>query len=117
MAPAGVGETVLQPAIGRQQQQALAVGIEATGGIDAGMINPVGQAAPSAAWLPAELAENPVGLMEEEGVQGRARESDAAAGTPEIDDADRDQQQSKIHREGRQNHGQGSGADHPKARS
>jgi hypothetical protein len=71
VAPARIGEPLLEPAFGGEQQQPFAVGIEAAGGIDARMLDPVGQAAPAAARLGTELAQDPIGFMEEQGVQGR----------------------------------------------
>lgn len=115
MPPSGVGEAMLQPAVGGEQQQPFTVGVEAPGGVDAGVIDPVGQATPAAAGLPAELTENPVGLVEEEGVQGWRLDSGAAAATPEVDNADRDQQQTQVHRERWQHHRPLCRAAHPKA--
>ena len=73
MAPAGVGESVLQPTIAGEQQQAFAVGIEATRRVHLPLLDPVGQAAPSTAGLTAELAEHAVRLVEQEGGWRSAR--------------------------------------------
>jgi hypothetical protein len=70
VAPAGIGEPLLQPAIRGEQQQALTIGIKTAGRIDIRAGDPVSQAGPAAAWFRAELAKDAVGLVEEEGVQG-----------------------------------------------
>lgn len=75
--PARIGEAMLQSSIGGQQQQALAVGIEPTGGIDSGDGNVGGQGLPATAGLRAELAENAVGLVEQDRRQGSGRGGDA----------------------------------------
>jgi hypothetical protein len=67
VAPAGIGESLLQGADAGEQQQAFAVGVEAAGGVDGGNGDELGQVPPAAAWFVGELAENPVGLVEQQG--------------------------------------------------
>jgi len=70
--PAGIGESLLQVAVAGEQQQAFAVGIEAAGSVDIRNVDEIGQAPPAASRLRRELAENPVGLVEQKGGgQGR----------------------------------------------
>lgn len=92
--PGGIGEPMLETAVVRQQQQPLAVGIEPAGRVDARHRNVVGQAGPAAGLVRAELAENPVGLVEQQGGQGRRRlrGSGGLAGLPEVDSTNADQQ-------------------------
>jgi len=66
MAPAGIGESVLQPAIAGEQQQAFAIGIEAARRVHLSLRDPVGQAAPGTAGFTAELAKHAIRLVKEE---------------------------------------------------
>ena len=113
VAPGRIGEALLQTAVAGEQQQAFAVGIEAAGGVDVRDRDVIGQATPAAARFRCELAEHPVGLVEQQGGQRRLRalRSGCLAGAPEVHHADRDQQQAQIHRNGRQDHGGGSAAE------
>ena len=66
VAESRVREALLQATIGRQQQQALAVGIKPTCCIDIRNVHPVGQTSPAAAVFRCELAQNPVGLVKQD---------------------------------------------------
>jgi hypothetical protein len=70
VSPGRIGEPVLEPAFPGEDQQPFAVGIEASGGIDGRNIDEVGKGAPGAARLGAELAEDAVGLVEQQSGQG-----------------------------------------------
>jgi hypothetical protein len=64
-----VGEALLQATLVGEQQQALAISIQPTRGIHAREVDEIGQAAPATAGFRRELAENPVGLVEQDGGQ------------------------------------------------
>jgi len=85
MAKAGVGEPLLQPAVAGEQQQAFAVGIEAARRIDLWNRDEISKASPAATRFWGELAQNPIGLVEEQSGQERAS---GFAGFPKVDRAD-----------------------------
>ena len=58
-----VGQLMLQLAVAGEQQQPLAISIQAPSGIDAFDRNEGGQAVPTAARFRAELAQHSVGLV------------------------------------------------------
>ena len=66
MAPAGVGQPLLQTTPIRQQQKPLAVGIQPAGWVDMGCCDVIRQGSPATPGLGGELAEHPVGLVEED---------------------------------------------------
>ena len=66
VAKAWVGELMLQLAVAGEQQQPLAIGIQAPSGIDAFDRNEGGQAVPTAARFRGELAQHPVGLVKQQ---------------------------------------------------
>ena len=82
------------------------VAIKTAGGVDAGNWHQVGQGAPAAAGLRAELAQHAIGLVQQQGGHGGGRwtASFSLAPAPEIDHPDGNQQQAQIHRNGGQNH-------------
>ena len=102
MAKARVGEPLLQPAVACEQQQPFAVGIQASGRIDPWDIDEISQASPAAARFRGELAQHPIGLVEEQGCQ---KPSSGFAGFPKVDRADGDEQQSQIHGNRGEDHG------------
>ena len=67
VALAWIGERLLQPPIAGEQQKPFAVGIETAGGVDPGTSDPGGQAVPVAAGFRRELAQHPIGLVEQQG--------------------------------------------------
>jgi len=73
MPPSRIGELVLQRSMVGEQQQALAVGIKASGGVHTRTVEVVGEGAPAAAGFGRELTEHAVGLVEQQGCQGPAR--------------------------------------------
>ncbi len=79
MTLAWIGERLLQPAIAGEQQQTFAVSIEAASGVDPGESDPGGQAIPATACFRCELAQHPIGLVEQQGAhtagRPRARQS------------------------------------------
>ena len=101
VAKAGVGEPLLQSSIAGKQQEAFAVGIQPTSGIDIRNLDEISQAAPGASSFRGELAQDPVGLVEQQGGQGP---SSGFAGFPEVDGPNGDQQQPQIHGNGREDH-------------
>ena len=66
VAKAWVGELMLQLAIAGEQQQPLAIGIQAPSGINAFDRNEGGQAVPTASLFRGELAQYPVGLVKQQ---------------------------------------------------
>jgi hypothetical protein len=101
---------VLKRPVGRQHKESLAVSVEATGGVDPRNVDEGGQGLPGASGFRGELAENPVGLVEQQGLQGwiSDRGSGAFPIPPEVHHPDGDQQQTQVHRDGRQDHRAGT---------
>ena len=69
MAPTRIGEPLLQPPIGGEQEQTFTVGIEPACRVYIRDGDVLCQAAPAAARLRGELAQHPIGLMEEKRAQ------------------------------------------------
>jgi len=69
--PGRIRQTLLQTAIAGEQQQAFAVGIKTAGGVNVGHRDVISEATPAAARFGRELAQHPVGLVEQQGGQRR----------------------------------------------
>ena len=65
MAKAGVCQSLLQAAVGGEEEQPFAVGVQTTCRINIRNSHPVGKAAPSAARFRCELAEDSVWLVKQ----------------------------------------------------
>jgi hypothetical protein len=85
MAKTWVCEPLLQPAVAGEQQQPFAVGIQTACRIDLWNRDEISQASPAAARFWGELAQHPVGLVEEKAGQ---ESTSGFAGFPEVDRAD-----------------------------
>ena len=66
VAPAGVGQPLLETTPIRQQEKSLAVGIQPAGWIDMGHVDVIRESLPVTSGLRGELAEHPVGLVEQD---------------------------------------------------
>jgi len=64
---AGIGEAVLEGAIGGEQEEAFGVAVEAAGGVDVGDLEVVREGGVGSTGLRGELGEDAVGFVEEEG--------------------------------------------------
>jgi len=104
MAKAWVGKPLLQPAVTGKQQQPFAIGIQTAGRIHLRNRDEISQALPAAASFWRELTQNPVGLVEEQGGQ---EPSSGFAGFPEVDGANRNEQEAQIHGNRGEQHGVG----------
>jgi hypothetical protein len=69
--PSGLTQAGLKGAVVRQNQQALAVGVQSARGVDARDGEDVREGPPAAVGLRSELAEHPEGLVQQKGLQGR----------------------------------------------
>ena len=70
VSPARLTQPRLQGAMGRQNQQTLAVRVQASGGVNTRDRNQFGEGGPAAVALWGELTENAVGLVEQDRLQG-----------------------------------------------
>jgi hypothetical protein len=71
--PAGLTQAGLKGAMGGENQQTLTVRIESAGGVDTRDGENLRKGGPAAVGLWGELAEHPIGLVQQKGLQGRWR--------------------------------------------
>ena len=64
-----IGQALLESALVGEQQQAFAVGIQSSRGVDPGNVDQISQAAPTAPRFRRELTEVAVGLVKQQGCQ------------------------------------------------
>ena len=62
----GIGQSLLKAAVGGEQEEAFAVGIQSPGRIDPRDVNPISQTPPSTVGFRCELTQNPKGLVQKE---------------------------------------------------
>ena len=62
----GIGQALLKAAVGGEQEEAFAVGVQTPGRIDPRDVNPISQATPATVGFRCELTENPKGLVQKE---------------------------------------------------
>ena len=68
MAKAWIGESLLQPPVAGEQEQAFAVGIQPACGIDPWQLDQISQAAPASAWFWRELTQASIGLVQQQNI-------------------------------------------------
>jgi hypothetical protein len=69
MTPTGMTQASLQGTVGRQNEKPLTVCVKSTRGVNPWDGQNLGKGAPAAVRLWSELAEDPVGLVEQDGRQ------------------------------------------------
>ena len=64
-----IGQALLQPTVTGEQEQSFTVGIQTSCGINLRHVNEIPQTAPTTSLFRSELAEHPVGLVQQQGGQ------------------------------------------------
>jgi hypothetical protein len=73
MAPAGLAQAGLQGAVGGEDQQTFTVRVQPARGVNPGNGKDLGECAPAAVRLRGELAEDSIGLVQQNGLQDVSR--------------------------------------------